>query len=69
MNVKAKAALSTLGVIVMSSLIGGLAYFIMEFIPIIYVLVGMVSGVSCYIIWLVYDHFKWKYEIEELEKK
>lgn len=65
MNVKAKAALSTLGVIVMSSLIGGLAYFIMEFIPIIYVLVGMVSGVSCYIIWLVYDHFKWKFEQEQ----
>lgn len=69
MNVKSKAALSTLGVVVMSSIVGALTYFIMEFIPLIYVLVGMVSGVSCYIIWLVYDHFKWKYEIEELEKK
>ena len=69
MNVKAKATLSTLGVVVMASLIGALAYFIVEFIPFIYILVGMVSGVSCYLIYLVYDHFKWKYEIEELEKK
>ena len=58
MNVKSKAALSTLGVVVMSSLIGALTYFIMEFIPLIYVLVGMVSGVSYYIIYLVYVHFK-----------
>jgi NhaP-type Na+/H+ and K+/H+ antiporter len=69
MNVKSKAALSTLGVVVMSSLIGALTYFIMEFIPLIYVLVGMVSGVSYYIIYLVYVHFKWKYEIEEREQK
>jgi hypothetical protein len=69
MDVKSKAALSTLGVVVMASLIGALAYFIVEFIPFIYILVGMVSGVSCYLIYLVYDHFKWKYEIEELEKK
>jgi hypothetical protein len=53
----------------MSSIVGALTYFIMEFIPFIYILVGMVSGVSCYLIYLVYDHFKWKYEIEELEKK
>jgi NhaP-type Na+/H+ and K+/H+ antiporter len=65
MNAKAKAALSTLGVIVMSSLIGGLAYFIVDFIPVPYILVGMVSGVSCYIIWLVYDHFKSWYEREQ----
>lgn len=65
MNVKAKAALSTLGVIVMSSLIGGLAYFIVDFIPFIYILVGMVSGVSCYLVYLVYEHFKWKYEREQ----
>jgi hypothetical protein len=69
MDVKSKAALSTLGVVVMASLIGALAYFIVEFIPFIYILVGMVSGVPCYLIYLVYDHFKWKYEIEELEKK
>lgn len=65
MNVKAKAALSTLGVIVMSSLIGALAYFIVEFIPVTYILVGMVSGVSWYLIYLVYAHFKWKYEREQ----
>ncbi len=65
MNVKSKAALSTLGVIVLSSLIGVLSYYIVEFIPVIYILVGMVSGVSCYIIWLVYDHFVWKYEREQ----
>lgn len=65
MNVKAKAALSTLGVVVMSSLIGSLAYFIVEFIPVTYILVGMISGVSCYLIYLVYEHFKWKYEREQ----
>ena len=65
MNAKAKAALSTLGVVVMASLIGALAYFIVEFIPFIYILVGMIIGVSCYIIWLVYDHFKSWYELEQ----
>jgi uncharacterized membrane protein len=65
MNAKAKAALSTLGVVVMSSIVGALTYFIMEFIPFIYILVSMVIGVSCYIIWLVYDHFKSWYEREQ----
>jgi hypothetical protein len=65
MNVKAKAALSTLGAVVLLSLMGALAYFIVDFIPFIYILVGMVIGVSCYIIWLVYDHFKSWYEREQ----
>lgn len=62
---KSKAALSTLGVVVMSSLIGALAYFIFEFIPVTYMLVGMVSVVSCYIIYLVYEHFVCKFEQEQ----
>lgn len=65
MNVKSKAALSTLGVVVMSALVGALSYAIFEFIPFIYVVVGIVSGVFCYIVYLVYDHFVWKYEREK----
>jgi hypothetical protein len=68
MNVKSKAALSTLGVVVMSSIVGALTYFIMEFIPVIYVLVCIVSLVFGYLLHQVYENFRRKYEIEELEK-
>mgnify|MGYP007090103448 CR=1 FL=1 len=61
MNVKFKAALSTLGVVGGSALVGSLMYFIFKFVPVEYMVTGMVSGVAGYLIYLVYDYFVWKY--------
>lgn len=61
MNVKFKAALSTLGVVAGSALVGLLLYFIFKFVPVEYMVTGMVSGVAGYLIYLVYDYFVWKY--------
>lgn len=61
MNVKFKAALSTLGVVGGSALVGSLLYFIFKFVPVEYMVTGMVSGVAGYLIYLVYDYFVWKY--------
>lgn len=65
MNVKFKAALSTLGVVGGSALVGSLLYFIFKFVPVGYIFTGMISVVSGYLIYLVYQHFVWKYNREQ----
>jgi hypothetical protein len=65
MNVKSKAALSTLVAVVISTLVGVLVYFIMEFIPFVYTMVAIaIIAYSC-LIKIVYDHFLWKHEREQ----
>jgi hypothetical protein len=65
MNVKSKAALSTLVAVVISTLVGVLVYFIMEFIPFVYTMVAIAIIAYSYLIKGVYDHFVWKYEREQ----
>lgn len=65
MNVKFKAVLSTIGVVGGSALIGSLLYFIFKFVPVGYILTGMGSGIFGYLIYLVYQHFVWKYDREQ----
>jgi hypothetical protein len=62
--VKAKAALSTLGVVVGSILfVTALVYTILANPQ--YFGFGMIAGVTVYIIKVVYDHFVWKFEQEQ----
>jgi uncharacterized membrane protein YjfL (UPF0719 family) len=63
MNVKSKAALSTLGVVV------GLILFVTALVYTIwfkpqYFAFGVIAGFIVYIIMLIYGHFVWKYERE-----
>jgi ABC-type proline/glycine betaine transport system permease subunit len=64
MNVKSKAALSTLGVVVGSILVATvLGYGIWAYPQ--YFGFAMIAGVTVYIIKIVYDSFVWKYEREQ----
>lgn len=63
MNVKSKAALSTLGVVV------GLILFVTALVYTIwfypqYFTFGVIAGFTVYIIMLIYGNFVWKYERE-----
>jgi uncharacterized membrane protein YjfL (UPF0719 family) len=63
MNVKVKAALSTLGVVVGSILfVTALVYTVWANPQ--YFAFGVIAGVTVYIIKIVYDSFVWKYERE-----
>jgi uncharacterized membrane protein YjfL (UPF0719 family) len=63
MNVKVKAALSTLGVVVGCILFVTAAVYTIWVNP-KYFVFGLIAGVTVYIIKIVYDHFVWKYERE-----
>jgi uncharacterized membrane protein YjfL (UPF0719 family) len=63
MNVKSKAALSTLGVVVGSILFATAVVYTIWANP-KYFTFGVITGVTVYIIKIVYDSFVWKYERE-----
>lgn len=63
MNVKVKAAWSTLGVVVGSILFVTAAAYTIWVNP-KYFVFAMIAGVTVYIIKIVYDSFVWKYERE-----
>lgn len=64
MNVKSKAALSTLGVVVGSILFVTSLVYTIWFKP-QYFAFGVIAGFIVYIIMLIYGHFVWKYEREQ----
>jgi|688.fasta_scaffold158909_7 membrane protein YdbS with pleckstrin-like domain len=64
MNVKSKAALSTLRVVLGWILFVTAAGYTIWFNP-LYFAFGVIAGVTVYIIKIVYDHFVWKYEREQ----
>jgi membrane protein YdbS with pleckstrin-like domain len=64
MNVKSKAALSTLRVVLGWILFVTAAVYTIWFNP-QYFAFGVIAGVTVYIIKIVYDHFVWKYEREQ----
>lgn len=64
MNVKVKAAWSTLGVVVGSILFVTAAAYTIWVNP-KYFGFAMIAGVTVYIIKVVYDSFVWKYEREQ----
>jgi hypothetical protein len=64
MNVKVKAALSTLGVVVGCILFVTSLGYTIWFKP-QYFGFAMIAGLVVYIIKIVYDNFVWKYEREE----
>lgn len=64
MNVKVKAAWSTLGVVVGSILFVTAAVYTIWVNP-KYFGFAMIAGVTVYIIKIVYDSFVWKYEREQ----
>jgi hypothetical protein len=64
MSINLRAAKATLGVIAASAVIGILVGYIFWYVPITYILFGLVAVVVVYFIKLVYNHFVWKYERE-----